>query len=291
MIAATYGLLALVAVIACAFVAVPILKTQTTRGGAVLAAAAALFVFGLGGALYLQFGHPELAARTLEGTQARDLNALIGRLAEVVRGRPQDPRGWTILGRAYLTAGDPGDAAKAFARAITAQRLSGEAVQSILYSAYGEALTQDAAGAVTPEAEAAFSQALASDPRDRAARYYLGLAAAARDDKHKALTLWQSLLADVPPASAVHEDLVDRIAALTAQSGGVPDVRAMVAGLAARLKAQPNDAAGWQRLIRAYAVLGEKDEARQALADARTALAAQPDQIAALDMEQKSLGL
>ena len=290
MIAATYGLLALIAVIACAFVAVPILRMQATRGGMVLAAAAALFVFGLGGALYLQFGHPELATRTLEGTQARDLNSLIGRLAEVVRGRPQDPRGWAILGRAYLTAGDPGDAAKAFARAIAAQRATGD-VQSVLYSAYGEALTQASGGAVTAEAEAAFGQALITDPKDRAARYYLGLAAAARGDKVKALALWQGLLADVPAASAVHEDLVDRIAALTAQSGGAPNVAAMVAGLAARLKAQPDDGAGWQRLIRAYAVLGDRDKARQALADARKALAAHPDQIAGLDSERKSLGL
>ena len=291
MIAATYGLLALIAAIACAFVAVPILRMQATRGGVVLAAAAALFVFGLGGALYLQFGHPELATRTLEGTQARDLNALIGRLAEVVRGRPQDPRGWAILGRAYLTAGDPGDAAKAFARAIAAQRSSDGEVQSFLYSAYGEALTQDSSGAVTPEAETAFSAALAADPKDRAARYYLGLAAQARGDFGKALMLWKSLLDDVPANSAVHADLVDRIAALTAKGGGAPDIAAIVAGLAARLKAQPDDGAGWQRLIRAYAVLGEKDKARRAIADARTALAARPDQIAALNAEQKQLGL
>ena len=65
----------------------------------------------------------------------------------------------------------------------------------------------------------------------------------------------------------------------------------MVAGLAARLKANPDDAAGWQRLIRAYAVLGDKDKARAALSDARKAMAAQSDQIAALDAEQKQLGL
>jgi cytochrome c-type biogenesis protein CcmH len=219
------------------------------------------------------------------------LNALIGRLAVVVRNRPSDPRGWAILGRAYLTAGDPSDAAKSFARAITAQRASG-VVQPFLYSAYGEALTQDTAGTVTPEAEAAFTQALAGDPRDRAARYYLGLAAAARGNGDKALELWQSLLADVPPNSAVHQDLVDRIAALSARKGGqAPDIAAMVAGLAARLKAHPDDGPGWQRLIRAYAVLGEKDKARQAIADARKAMAAQPEQIAALDAEQKSLGL
>lgn len=290
MIFLTYAIFALVALIASAFVAWPLLRRSSDRGRFVLASAAVLFVLGTGGALYLQFGHPTLAARTLEGDDARDLNALIGRLASVVRSRQADPRGWAILGRAYLTANDPGDAAKAFSRAIASQRQMG-AVQPFLYSAYGEALTQDAAGAVTPEAEAAFEQALVLDPKDRAARYYVGLAAAARGDTGKALGLWRGLLDDVPANSAVHQDLVDRIAALSARGGGAPDIAAMVAGLAARLKANPNDGAGWQRLIRAYAVLGDKDKARAALSDARKAMTAQPDEIAALNAEQKQLGL
>jgi cytochrome c-type biogenesis protein CcmH len=290
MIFLTYAIFALVAIVACSFVAWPLLRRRSDRGRFVLASAAALFVLGTGGALYLEFGHPALAARTLQGDDARDLNALIGRLAVVVRGRPADPRGWAILGRAYLTANDPGDAAKAFARAISAERRVG-VVQSFLYSAYGEALTQDASGAVTPEAEAAFAQALALDPKDRAARYYVGLAAAARGDNNKALGLWRSLLDDVPTNSAVHQDLVDRIAVLTARGGGTPDISAMVEGLAARLKSNPDDSAGWQRLIRAYAVLGDKDKARAALANARKAMSARSDQIAALDAEQKQLGL
>jgi len=290
MIFLTYAIFTLVGFVACGFVAWPLLRRRGNRGRYMLASAAAFFVLGTGGALYLQFGHPTLAARALEGDNSRDLNALIGRLALVVRSRQADPRGWAILGRAYLTANDPGDAAKAFARAITAQRQLG-AVQSFLYSAYGEALTQDAAGAVTPEAEAAFAQAFALDPKDRAARYYVGLAAAARGDTGKALGLWRGLLDDVPANSAVHQDLVDRIAALTARGGGAPDVAAMVAGLAARLKANPNDGAGWQRLIRAYAVLGDKEKARTALSDARKAMAAQSDQIAGLNAEQKQLGL
>jgi len=286
----TYVIFGVIALAASAFVAWPILFRTGDRGRFVLAAAAALFVLGLGGALYLQFGHPFLATRTLDGGKATDLNALIARVVSVVRTHPRDPRGWAILGRAYLTAGDPGDAAKAFSRALDAAKALGP-VPPFLYSAYGEALTQDASGAVTPEAEAAFGQALAGDPKDNAARYYLGLAAAARGDATRALTFWKSLLADVPPDSAVHQDLVDRIAALTARSGGAPDISAMVAGLAARLQSNPDDGAGWQRLIRAYAVLGDKTRARAALVDARKAMAARSDQIAALDAEQKALGL
>lgn len=286
----TYGILATLVVLAVAFVAWPVLRRQSGRGRYLLAAAAILFVLGVGGGLYLELGHPALAIRTLEGDNARDLNSLIGRLAAVVRSRSADPRGWAILGRAYLTAGDPGDAAKAFARAIGASQANGH-VEAFLYSAYGESLTQAASGAVTPEAEAAFVQALSGDPKDKAARYFLGLAAASRGDVNKALGLWRDLLAEVPTGSAVHQDLVDRIAALSVQGGGTPDIATMVSGLAARLKRHPDDGAGWQRLIRAYAVLGDKAKARAALSAARRAMARHADQLALLDAEQRALGL
>jgi cytochrome c-type biogenesis protein CcmH len=286
-----FAILAAVAVMACGFVAWPILRAQQTRGRLVLAAAATLFVLGVGGGMYLLLGQPQLAVRTLEGSDARDLNALIGRLGVAVREHPADPRGWALLGQAYLTAHDPADAAKAFARGIDAAKAAGVA-PTILYSAYGEALTQASAGAVTPEAEAAFTQALTLDPKDQAARYYLGLAEAARGNNAKALLLWNGLLADLPANSPVRADLVDRIAALTARGGGgPPDIGAMVAGLAARLKDQPNDPDGWLRLVRAYAVLGDKAKAQAALSNARKAMKERGDVLAALAAEQKELGL
>jgi cytochrome c-type biogenesis protein CcmH len=291
MTAVAFLILALIAAVACGFVAWPIWRARGERGRFVLLAAAALFVLGVGGGLYLVLGQPQLAVRALEGEKARDLNALIGRLGVAVRTHPDDPRGWALLGQAYLTAHDPADAAKAFERGIqTAQTLG--TPPALFYSAYGEALTQASGGIVTPEAEAAFGQALAADPKDQASRYYLGLAEAARGNAARALMLWNSLLADVPVNSPVHGDLVDRIAALTARAGGgPPDVHAMVAGLAARLAANPDDAAGWQRLVRAYAVLGDKAKALAALADARKAMAGRGAVLAALDAEAKELGL
>jgi cytochrome c-type biogenesis protein CcmH len=286
-----YIILVLVAAVACAFVAWPILAQRANRGRYVLGAAAVVFVLGIGGGLYAELGRPALAVRTLKGPKDHDLNALIGRLNTAVRANAQDPRGWALLGQAYATARDPSDAAKAFGRAIEAAQARGQSF-SFLYSAYGETLTQVSSGAVTPEAEAAFTQAFALDPKDTASRYYLGLAAAARGNANQALLYWNSLLTDVPANSAVHADLVDRIAGLAARSGGAaPDIATMVAGLAARLKANPDDAPGWQRLVRAYAVLGDKDRARAALADARKAANGRSDQLAALDAEQKALGL
>ncbi len=171
-------------------------------------------------AVSLLLGQPQLAVRTLQGSNARDLNALIGRLSIAVREHPADPRGWTLLGQAYFTAHDPAGRGEGVrARHRGGARRAGERC-SFLYSAYGEALTRASAGAVTPEAEAAFDQALAIDPKDQAARYYLGLAEAARGNGPAALKYWNSLLADLPPNSPVRADLVDRIAALTARGGG-----------------------------------------------------------------------
>jgi cytochrome c-type biogenesis protein CcmH len=288
MTALAFLIFAAIALAAGGFAAWPIVTRRGGNGRLVLAAAAILFVLGIGGGLYLLLGQPALAVRTLEGSNAKDLNALIARLANVVRERPDDPRGWALLGQAYLTAHDPNDAAKAFAQAIQATRGS---TPAFLYSAYGESLTQASGGAVTPEAEKAFAQALALDPKDQASRYFLGLAAAARGNAAPALRFWNSLLADVPANSPLHAELVDRIAQVTARGGQGPDISAMVAGLAARLKANPDDPAGWQRLVRAYAVLGDKDKARAALGDARKAMAGRASELAALDAEAKSLAL
>ncbi len=60
-------------------------------------------------------------------------------------------------------------------------------------------------------------------------------------------------------------------------------IRNMVEGLDARLKEDPSDLSGWLRLIRARAVLGERDKAKAALAKARQAFAGKPDALARLD--------
>ena len=46
-------------------------------------------------------------------------------------------------------------------------------------------------------------------------------------------------------------------------------IRSMVERLADRLKDEPNDLKGWQRLARAYQVLGEKEKAEDARARIR----------------------
>jgi len=65
----------------------------------------------------------------------------------------------------------------------------------------------------------------------------------------------------------------------------------MVASLAARLEGEPNDAEGWARLVRSYMVLGRPADARQALVDARLALADDADKLALVEETARAAGL
>ncbi len=293
MIAIPIAAFALLALGAAAFAVGPLLRQKDAKGRWILASAILVFLLGIGGGVYAMLGQPDLALRDVTAPQNRDVKGLIPMLVQRVRTDPNDLMAWTFLGRAYMNQRDPADAAKAFARAVTLARAQ-KRNDPALYSAYGEALVQQSGGAVSKEAEAAFEAALAADPADAAARFYLGLARASRGDKDGAMALWQSLAEDVPASSPLHQLLVERMAMLSSQGaggGGAPDPVAMVARLAARLKAEPNDLMGWQRLIRAYTVLGEPAKAKEALATARKTFASNPDAVTALDAAAKELKL
>jgi cytochrome c-type biogenesis protein CcmH len=278
-----------VALMAIGFAAWPLLRGGATRGRILLLGAVALFVLGVGGGVYWMVGRPLLAQRDARGLtdQERDVRALIPPLIKRVRQAPNDDKAWRYLASAYMSANDPADAAKALGRVIA---LVGKS-DPVLDAAYGESLTLANDGAVTPEAETAFAQTLAIEPRNGPARFYLGLARAQHRDNPAALSYWQSLLADIPTTSPMHQVLVDRMARLSSQSGGMPagGPQAMVAQLAARLKSDPNDALGWVRLINAYTVLGDMDKARAALADARKAFKGNKDAQTAFDTISKQI--
>ena len=68
-------------------------------------------------------------------------------------------------------------------------------------------------------------------------------------------------------------------------------VAGMVAGLAARLAQNGEDSEGWLRLVRSYTMLGEPEKAREALGNARKALAANKPALDQLDALARELGL
>jgi cytochrome c-type biogenesis protein CcmH len=156
-----------------------------------------------------------------------------------------------------------------------------------------------AGGVVSAEAKEAFERAVALDPRDVRARFYVGLAAEQDGRPKVAAEAWRALLADAPadaewtgfvrqalarvdPAGAAQPG--PSAADVAASSEMSPEqrntmIRGMVARLAERLKQDGSDVEGWQRLIRAYQVLGDVEQARTAIGDARRALAGDPDKL------------
>jgi cytochrome c-type biogenesis protein CcmH len=120
-------------------------------------------------------------------------------------------------------------------------------------------------------------------------------------DRAAGVTTWRGLLADLPAADPRRATLsaeIDRIASggplqaptpsdAAPAASAAPFIRAMVASLAAKLAANPDDPAGWARLVRSYGVLHDPPAQADALAKARKLFAAKPDALAPIEAEAK----
>jgi cytochrome c-type biogenesis protein CcmH len=272
----------------------------------ILAAAAFIPVVSI--ALYLALGAPgypdmPLKARLDNAIANNDLLALMAKAEAHLAQKPDDLQGWEILAPLYRGTERYGDAAKAFAQIL---RLRGSNAGT--YADYGEMLVLANGGLVPKEATQAFAEALKSDPTSPKARFYGGLALKQDGKTAEALALWQALLADTKPDDTWRAALDQQIAALSPGAPALSDeqvaatenmtpqdrenmIRGMVDGLEARLKSNPADLEGWQRLIRARIVLGDMDRARQAYDAAREHFKADAEAIASLGRAAKDLGL
>jgi len=274
-------------------------------------------------ALYLALGSPQLpgeplAARLNAAHKNSPIVALVARVEQHLERHPDDPRGYEVLAPVYLRLGRFDDAVTARRKVIA---LAGE--NSERQADLGEALTAAANGIVTVEAKTAFARSLALDANEYKAKFFMGVAAQQDGKTDEAATIWRAMLekapADAPWRGTVAHALATigaKPPATAAPSASTPSasapgpsaadvaaaskmdekdrgemIRGMVARLADRLKENGNDVDGWLRLLRAYAVLGERVKAQAAAADARKALASDPDKLRRIDDMIKNLGL
>ncbi|HTO30820.1 MAG TPA: c-type cytochrome biogenesis protein CcmI [Pararhizobium sp.] len=266
--------------------------TPPRRSNRLAQLAIVLVLPAVGLCLYLRTGHPDLPDAPLAARLANpgnDMNILIARAERQLVVNPEDGAGWDVLAPIYYRTGRIEDAANAFRNALrvlgsTPARLGG----------YAESLIALSGGLVTSEAQEALEKSLAIQPDDPRAKFYLALALKQEGKSADALTAFQKIVAS-SPADAPWLPLVnDHIASL--QGGGQPaqsagagskpgnptadDIAAtqdmstgdrtamiegMVGSLAEKLKADPKNFEGWMRIIRSYAVLGQKDKAVDAL--------------------------
>ena len=131
-------------------------------------------------AIYLDIGSPDLPAlpfadRTAAPAENQQMAAATAQLEAQMKAHPEDPKGWALLAGSEGQLGRYAEAAAAYGKSIALLQAAHQPVPAILPSLQGEALAAAAEGQVTPAAKAAFEAALAIDPKDPRARFYLAL--------------------------------------------------------------------------------------------------------------------
>ena len=128
-------------------------------------------------------------------------------LERSARENPADAGAWQRLGIAYFDGGRFADAASAYARASEA-----DPDNAALWSSMGEALVMASEREPMPaRAKAAFAKAIALDPKDPRARYFLAVDKDLSGDHRGAIDDWLALLADTPPGAPWEADLTRTI--------------------------------------------------------------------------------
>jgi cytochrome c-type biogenesis protein CcmH len=252
-------------------------------------------------AIYGAYGSPHLPAQPLsarrpDNPQQPDLATAVARIEAHLAQQPGDGRGWEVIAPVYLRGGRLDDAVKAYGNAV---RLLGEDAARL--SNYGEALVAAHDGVVTAEARQAFDKALRQDATLAKARYYLARAAEQDGDLGAARSHYGAILSssapDAPWIPLVRDQLARLDGEVSPATAALPAadrqaaVRGMVEGLAQRLAASGGTAEEWARLVRSYAVLGERDKASASLRSARQALAQDQAGLGRLDAVAQELAL
>ncbi len=273
-------------------------------------AAVALIAVGLPAIafpLYALLGQPRmpdepLASRkaALEINTAGGLEAAVASVEAHLTANPNDGKGWAVIAPVYMRLGRYDEAAHAYSEAL---RLLGE--DAFRRAAYGEALFAAASGVVTENAREAFKKALADQPGQPQARFYLALGAEQDGRTADAIHDYESLIADARPdapwLAAVKARLAvakgepppekSALAPPVAPKAQMPMIEGMVNRLATRLASNGGSVEEWSRLIRAYTVLHQADKAKAALASARRALGPDRSAVASLNALARDLDL
>lgn len=175
-----------------------------------LAGALALAIVLIAGGMYLRLGSPRLpddpyADRQAERDQVaqqqaqiNQIRAMVAKLAEEMKQRPDDLEGWLRLGRSYAVLGQPDDAAAAFAQA---EKLKPNDPGVLMAEAQAMMAGRPIAEAITPQVAALLERIQTIAPDEPAVLWYLGLHAAQQGDFKTARADWQKVKDKMPPDS------------------------------------------------------------------------------------------
>ena len=216
-------------------------ETETppaTGKSRVAAAIVAVIVPAVAIAIYARLGDPEVALHgpsPRTASESHDMEALVAQLGERLKSRPNDATGWALYARSLAGLGRFAEAEPVFARAVALDPKDAD-----LAARHAEVQIFLADGSVTPAARKALESALALDPAEPRARYYLGLADRQAGRVREALERWIALEAESPADAPWRTPLAGRIAeAATAAGIDADRLAAMRRDAASRAPARP----------------------------------------------------
>lgn len=238
---------------------------------------------------------------------AQDYTELMDRLRAMLAERPADLQGQTLLARNEAALGNFRDA---YAAQMVVLRLKGPEATAQDYVDLADMKILAAGGYVSPEAEEALRAALARDPANGAALYYMGLMAAQTARPDQAFRVWDQLLrrgpADapwIPPILAQIEEMSIRAGvayvipdtiptsaeglagptALDIEAAGQMSpmermvmIESMVTTLSQRLTNEGGTPEEWAQLITALGVMGNQDGAYAVWVESQQVFGADP---------------
>ena len=171
--------------------------------------------------LYFQLGNPEAPSQTPElraqALKARaEYQSLVDALEAALAAGKGDAQGWRLLVDAYRNLDEPAKVKDALRRATVDLPKRGLAVPAEFWAQLGAAEVGTAGGTVSKPAQEAFANAMAVDPKNIMARFYLGLAAQQAGDSAKAFSLWSALQRELPDGMPLKAELKRRLDAMAA---------------------------------------------------------------------------
>jgi len=186
-------LLAVMSLVAVGFAVWPLYRHQ--RSLSPLIGAAVILVVALSSGLYYRQGSPDLPSGGA-GAAAPGMDDAINALAERLAADPNNPAGWQMLGRSYMSLGNYSGAVEAFEKAVELE--SAQNPQALV--SLGEALLASTGTEIDGRVASLFENALALDPNNPQALFYGGIGAFNRGDTNLAADRWERLMGLNPPA-------------------------------------------------------------------------------------------
>jgi cytochrome c-type biogenesis protein CcmH len=251
-----------------------------------------------------------------------EYGALIEKLRQTVKDRPDDLQGQTLLAR---NEANLGNVKRAYVAQSNVVRLKAGQATLDDHMFLAELYIAAAEGYVSPEAETALRAALRIEPSDKLGRYYWGLMLIQNGRPDLAFRLWSNLLNESAPNDPWVAPIRSRIqelawlsgveyelpplAPVTGQGLSGPSaedmqaaqemstedqqemIRGMVTRLSDRLATEGGSPQEWARLIGALGVLGDLDQAQAIWEEAQSRFAGNPEALAIVTSGAQQAGL